>query len=158
MDKIAMPDALKVLRDGDEKALRELQMPRPKTEGDVMDIINAVTDRQHDYGTCVYAMSIAAEAAFNLVAHKLGVTGFQASCADMDILKRTRSLKSGFALVVYEHLLYPQYRENFDRFAFESLLRNEELKEWLRDEATKKLAENGNAHPEVVAHWKRLAA
>jgi hypothetical protein len=147
---------LDILRDGSEKQLAELDMPWPDSEDELRQIINAVLNRGHDYGTCVYAMSIAGEAAFNFVARKLGVTGFQASCADMDILRRTRRIKGGFALLDYENLLYPQYRERFDELTWERLL--VENKEWLREKAGVLLAENSNAHPNVRSHWERLAA
>lgn len=156
MSKPLDDETLKMLRSGTEAQLRDLDMPWPHTEKELSAIIAAVTDRQHDYGTCVYAMSIAAEAAFNLVAHKLGVTGFQASCADMDIIRRTRRYKSGFAIIDYDDLLYPQYRHKFDQFQWDNLIR--ENREHLQKLAKAALADNSNAHPDVVAHWKRLAA
>jgi hypothetical protein len=151
-----MKDALNILRTGDEAALRDLDMPWAKTDADLVEIIKALSDREHDYGTCVYAMSIAAEAAFNLMAHKLQVTGFQASCADMDFIGRVRHWKNGFRLINYDDLLYPQYRHSFDELSWESLVR--ENKDHLQKEARKMLAESPNAHPEVLAHWQRLAA
>jgi len=74
-----------------EKEMREAKEPWPYTEQQLTEYIASLVDRQHDYGTCVYAMSLAAAAAFNYVAHKLGVTGFQSSCADLDFIRRTRS-------------------------------------------------------------------
>src|SRR3990167_6258094 len=124
---------LSILRDGTEKQLRELEMPWPDNEQELMQIVNAVINRSHNYGTCVYAMSIAGEAAFNFAARKLCVTGFQASCADMDILRRTRQLKGGFALLKYEDFLYPQYRLHFDELGWENLLLKN--RDWLRKKA-----------------------
>ena len=147
---------LTILRDGTEAQLRELDMPWPHTEVELGKIIAVLVNRQNDYGTCVYAMSIAAEAAFNFVAHKLGTTDFQANCADMDFLKRIRGYKSGFAILNYENLLYPQYREKFDRYQFDALIA--ENKEELRDVARELLAKNKNPHPDVKSHWERIAA
>jgi hypothetical protein len=137
-----------------EAEMRDSDAAHPKTIGELSDYIEALVKREHDYGTCVYAMSMAATAAFNYVAGQLGVTGFQASCADMDILRRTRSLKGPFMLIDAEKMLYPQYdlREQLA----EALT---EWQGWAGDEAKKKLAEgNGRAHPDVLAHWRALAA
>lgn len=138
----------------DEKGLREAEAPTPDTMAELAGVIEGLVHREHDYGTCVYAMSIAATAAFNHVARKLGVTGFQASCADLDIIKRTRRLKGPFSLVRLEDTLYPQY-DVPGRLA-EFIADN---REWQREEAQKLLDKrSAEAHPNVVAHWRKLAA
>ena len=135
-----------------EAEMRDAKVPWPKTKEQLTEYIESLTTRQHDYGTCVYAMSMAATAAFYYIAGQLGVTGFQSSCADMDILRRTRHLKGPFMIINGEDALFPQYdlREKLDKAI-------EGWKPWLKEEAQKKLAETGQAHPDVVAHWKRLA-
>jgi hypothetical protein len=137
-----------------EAEMRESSVPWPYTMKQLTDYVESVTNRQHDYGTCVYAMSMAATAAFYYVAHQLGVTEFQSSCADMDILRRTRSLKGPWMILKAEDALYPQYdlREKLS-----GMLDSSETRQWLRDEARKKLIESPTAHPDVIAHWKRLA-
>lgn len=137
-----------------EAEMRDYKVGWPKSEDELLAIVRAVADRQHDYGTCVYAMSIAATAAFHYIAGKLGVTGFQASCADLAILGQTRNLKRGRVLD-FDNLLYPQYRDKFD-LSFDDLI--DENADWLAEEAAKKLDESPNAHPEVVAHWQYLLA
>jgi len=92
-----------------EKQMREADVPTPHTVEDLASYVKALVEREHDYGTCVYAMSMAAVAAFNFAAHSLGVTGFQASCADMDVLRRTRRMRGPFMLVDGANALYPQY-------------------------------------------------
>lgn len=138
------------LKTADEKGLRDCKAPWPKQEKELLDAIRSLVDRRHDYGTCVYAMSISAVAAFNYVAHKLGVTGFQASCADLDILTRTRSLKI-FRIVDFEQMLYPQSE---DRFA--NTISADTWK-WLQEEAAKLLKER-EGHPDVRAHWESIVA
>jgi hypothetical protein len=137
----------------DEKTLRESQAPWPKSLDELMAYIKGMVEGPHNYGTCVYAMSLSAVAAFNYVWHELGTTGFQASCADLDILRRTRSLDGPFVLLKAEDALYPQY---------DLRAKLEECREkwgpWLKEQATKKLAEAGPVHPDVAAHWVRLAA
>lgn len=135
-----------------EAEMREAKEPWPYTFEQLREYIDSLVNRQHDYGTCVYAMSLAATAAFNYVAHQLGVTGFQSSCADLDFIRRTRSIKGPFMLIKGEDALYPQY--DLRQKLSETL---QEWKPWLKEEATKKLLETDHAHPNVLEHWKKLA-
>lgn len=142
------------VKTADEKALRESTEPWPRSEQELSAYIAALADRQHDYGTCVYAMSLSAVAAFNYIAHRLGTTGFQSSCADLDILRRTRHIKGGFQILDFENLLYPQY-VNAEHFPSAADLMEEHRAE-LAKRAREKLAENATAHPDVIAHWRKL--
>lgn len=138
-----------------EAEMRDEKAPTPADTKELSQYIDGLIDRRHDYGTCVYAMSMAAMAAFNLVAHKLGVTGFQASCADMDILRRTRSIDGPFMLIDLRNHMYPQY--DLAGCVRKSI---EDNADWFATEAAKKLAEDFGEylpHPDVLAHWKRLA-
>lgn len=138
----------------DEAAMRDAQVPWLESAEDLSAYIAALVDREHDYGTCVYAMSMAATAAFNHVAEKLGATGFQASCADMDVLRRTRNLKAPFMLVTGDKALYPQHDLPGEVREFV-----EEIAPWLGEQARKMLKEwREHARPNVLAHWERLAA
>lgn len=137
-----------------EKQMREEKCPTPKTIEELDAYIKSLVEQKHDYGTCVYAMSLAATAAFNHVASKLGVTGFQASCADLDILRRTRSMDCPFIILKADDMLYPQY--DLPSKLNEAMA---EWQEWAADEAKKKMLEKDKfAHPDVLAHWKKLAA
>lgn len=139
-----------------EQEMRDSEAPCPKTIEELAAFVDSMVGGQHDYGTCVYAMSLSAVAAFNFVASRLGVTGFQASCADMDILARTRGWKWGRVLD-YENLLYPQYCDS-DHFPSAAEL-IEQNKDELAKRARVKLKESsGNAHPNVLAHWNYLSA
>lgn len=136
-----------------EKEMREADVPTPKTNDELAEYIRGLVEREHDYGTAVYAASMAAVAAFNHVAHRLGMTGFQASCADLDIIRRTRSMNGPFMLVRGEDMLYPQH--NIESKVREA--QNEWLP-WAREQARKKLAEpRGHVHPDVVRRWRELA-
>jgi hypothetical protein len=158
MSKPTPKEFAKFIATATEKELRECEVPWPKTDAELAVIITALSDRSHDYGTCVYAMSFAALAAFYLMAHKLGVTGFQASCADMDFIGRTRHMKHGFRIINYENLLYPQYCNSKHFPSYHDLLDDEDVKKQLRDQAIKKLSEETSAHPNVRAHWEFLAS
>ena len=135
-----------------EQEMRDANVPTPKSDDELSAYIKGLVDQQHDYGTCCYAMSMAAVAAFNYVASKLGVTGFQASCADMDILRRTRRMER-FQILDLSNLLFPQYRDRF-KSCDEMIADNVE---WLSEEAKKNLATSDHAHPDVVAYWKMLS-
>jgi hypothetical protein len=132
--------------------MREAKDPRPYTEKQLLQYIKSLTDRSHDYDTCVYALSLAALAAFNYVAHMLGVTGFQASCADLDFVRRNRSIKGPFILLKAEDALYPQ-SDPIEKL-IEAL---DEWRPWLKTEAKKRLADAWPAARVVREHWQRLA-
>ena len=139
-----------------EADLRATRVETPDSPEQLLAVIEQLVKREHDYGTAVYAMSMAAVAAYEYVARQLGVTGFQASCADMDIIRRNRRLDGPFMLVNGDHALYPQYNI---REKVESFLRD--IRPWLGEQARVKLAEQetitiGHAHPDVVNHWKAL--
>ena len=135
-----------------EADMRSTEALHPTTADELAAYVKGLVDRPHDYGTCVYAMSMAAVAAFNFVAGTLGCTGFQASCADMDILRRTRRMEHGFTIINANDLLYPQYNVPG------------RVKEWIEKTlpslapvAAELLRNQDGAHPDVIAHWKNLA-
>jgi hypothetical protein len=158
VNKLSVTEFVELIKAADETKLREMDVPWPKEEAELTAIVNALTERQHDYGTCVYAMSMSALAAFYYVSHKLGVTGFQAGCADMDFIKRTRGMEGGFRILNYGDLLYPQYcnRDHFPDHV--DLLANPDIRKGLREKARERLAEKTHAHPNVKAHWERLVS
>lgn len=137
-----------------EAEMRDTTAPTPETTEQLGEYIASLVERQHDYGTCVYAMSLAAAAAFNYVAGKLGVTGFQASCADLDFIRRTRMMAGPFILLKAEEMCYPQYD-------LPGKLR-EAMQGWMpwaaKECAIKLKTCDGNVHPAVKEHWQKLAA
>ena len=135
--------------------------PWPKSEDELLAYIremlewpNGAKEMGEGYGRCVYAMSNAALATFNYIAGKLGVTGFQASCAELQFLSDSRNIKYGFLILNAENLLYPQYnlREKTEQWIRETEPR-------LAEAAKKLLAEhrNGSVHPDVRARWEQIA-
>lgn len=137
-----------------EAEMRDAKVPSIRTKEQLVEYVESLVHRSHDYGTCVYALSMAAEAGFNYVAHVLGVTGFQASCADLDFIRRTRGLEGPFMLIKAEDFLYPQ--NNPEKKLYEAEL---EWAPYLKEQAAKKLdeSEGREVHPDVLAHWKKLA-
>lgn len=142
---------------GTEAEMQAASVPTFDSLTELATYIDGLVERPHDYGTCVYAMSMAAVATFNYVARQLQVTGFQASCADMDIMRRIRNIKGAFRITDYETLLFPQYatRSHFPLY-MDSLQYH---KEWLQEQATAKLKqEGGMMHKDVRRHLEWLAA
>ena len=137
-----------------EKEMREEKAPTPGAIEELSEYITSLVDRKHDYGTCVYAMSLAATATFNYVARNLGVTGFQASCADLDVMRRTRAMDCPFILLKAEDMIYPQF--NLPANLQEAM---QEWVVWCSEECARKLANNKqeDIHPKVWAHWVALA-
>ena len=138
-----------------EQQMRAATVPTHETLEGLSAYIASMAEREHDYGTCVYAMSMAATAAFNYVAGRLGVTGFQASCADLDIIRRTRRIERPFALIDSNKMLYPQYSITRD---VQELLRD--WGPWAGKQARAMLAESTpeSVSPRVIAHWRKLSS
>jgi hypothetical protein len=136
----------------------------PKTEEDLIAYIremlkwpDGASEPGEGYGRCVYSMAYAAVATFNYVASTLGCTGFQASCADMQILRQTRDLEHGFMIVDANKLLFPQYdpMREVAKFLEE---RRPELAAVARQKIAEDDASNVKAHPNVRARWEEIAA
>ena len=136
-----------------EQELRESIAPTPDTIEELTVYIESLRKQEHDYGTCAYAMSLSATAAFNYMAKQLGATGFQASWADLDILRRTRHLNGPFAIVSGHEMLYPQYD-----FLNKTRELADQWRPWAAEEAARLLKEGCKfASPSVIAHWQWLA-
>ena len=137
-----------------EAEMREAKVPWPLTEKQLTEYIASLATRtDYDYGTCVYAVSMAAVATFNYMAGVLGITGFQSGCADFDIIRRTRHMEGPFILLKGEDALYPQY--DLPNRLTEAM---EKWKPWLKEQAEIKLREaNPHTHEDVIDHWKKLA-
>ncbi|GAC1521718.1 MAG: hypothetical protein NVS3B1_06290 [Marmoricola sp.] len=107
------------------------------------------------YSACAEALADAALDAFNLVAKTLGVTGFQASYAELQFLVRSRQIKGPWGIYTMADALYPQY-DLFRRL--EDMRQSDDTVKWLGDCAEYALAENNLAAPVVIEHWRWLVA
>ena len=142
-----------------EAEMANSDAPSPKNIEELAEYIDSLVNQPQSYGTCVYAMSLASVATFNYVADKLGVTGFQASCADMDFLKRIRRLEHGFRITDYKNLLFPQYYYDPEAFPTARQLLEKNL-ERLQEDARGFLEEEGErmVHPDVLKHWEWIVS
>lgn len=149
-------DYLKRLKSGTEEILGKIETPWPKSKKELDSIISALVQRKHNYGTCVYGVALSAVATFNYMAHMLGITGFQAGCADMVILGHTRNWRWG-RIQNYENLLYPQYcdEEHFPRW--QTIIQKN--REEFRKRAEELIAKSDDhVAPGVLAYWRELAS
>lgn len=138
-----------------EEQMREMEPPRLETIEDLTTYLQMLEGEADDYGKCVYCMSLAAWAAFNFMASKIGATGFQASCADMAFVTKVRGLKHGWRLIDYGNLLYPQYCDETEMPGWETHLRQNIdtlglAAEKLLSQESKFVAES------VTQHWRML--
>lgn len=136
-----------------ESKLRDSATPWPKTETELSDYILSLVEQEHDYGSCVYAMSLAAVAAFNYVADRLGATGFQSSCADLDFIKRIRHIKGPFMILDVADELYSS-----DACLDKAREYVQKSRVWLRKMAKERIAEGGYFAPDVFHRLMELAA
>lgn len=120
---------------------------------DVYDPTVAYGLNRDGYGKCVEVMWRAAYLAIETVARELQVTGYQHSIATLMAIGQMRNIKGPFTLVDLHDALYPQYDLPGRVAAY-----IDEQREWLAAEASKLLAAGtDHVHPDVVAHWRKLA-
>ena len=150
---------MKVVTKMNEEEMSESKALNPSNIDELTEYIESLLNQTQSYGTCVYAMSLASVATFNYVADKLGVTGFQASCADLDFIKRIRGLEHGFRITDYKNLLYPQYYHSSDHFPTARQLLEKNL-ERLQEDAKALIEEEGErlVHPDVLKHWEWIVS
>jgi len=113
-------------------------------------------DYIHDYGTIVHALTAGAIAtlwAMNKT-EEGGITGFQAGCIMWEFIRKWMRLNSPLRLVDYEKMLYPQYKDRFEKIISRGVW------EWIQKEAKKKLRESDRRyiHPDVKQHWEDIVA
>ena len=117
--------------------------------------IIAPNSEANDYGNICYAMAAAMEATLRYINNSPngGITGFQASMIGWEMVMKLlihSENKCGLKLVDYENMLYPQYKEKFEKTI------DKDTWKALQEEAKKKLEEIKTAHPKVIKHWKKI--
>ncbi len=119
-------------------------------------IDEALAEGGKGYGEICVALGAIAAAAAKAAdrSPQGGITGFQAGAVFWEFVRQWGVFDEGpKKILCYRDVLYPQSCYKFKQ-AFDA-----ETWTWLQDNAKKLLAESGDhAHPNVVAHWKMLAA
>lgn len=111
------------------------------------------TAYKHDYGTICHAIAAAAVAAAWAVekSPQGGITGFQGGAVMWQFMEKWNGIKFPARLVQYDDMLYPQYERKFTTISKDTW-------EHLQKKAGELLkGERRHAHPDVVAHWKKVA-
>jgi len=125
-----------------------------KTKEDLDNLLSEITSKDHDYDSIVRACWAAMLGAFNYVNRSSvgGVTGFQAGFIGWSAIMEFMSIKkdSPVRIVQYDNMLYPQYREEFNKTI------SQETWEYLQKEARKNLEKNTSARPRVIEHWQSV--
>lgn len=126
-----------------------------ETKDDLVNLIDEITSYKHDYGTIVYGCMAAMKAAFRVVDNgpQGGITGFQAGCLGWECIHEFMAIDSPARLVDYNHMLYPQYQDNFEKTITSDTW--DHLQKKAKEELASGKAEG--AHPDVVGHWKTIA-
>lgn len=122
-------------------------------------INHVMNDYKHDYGTICHAVSACALAAAWAVSkhERGGITGFQAGFVMWDFIKEWiyRNNRTALRIVNYDDMLYPQYKEKFDKViskeTFESIQK-------AAQENLDRIKNGDKAHPDVIKHWKSIVA
>ena len=115
------------------------------------EYINSLIENNQDYNTTVDAVAKAGLAAMYIMSHKLGITGFQASCALWAVIREWQysSNKTGMRMINFDDLLQPQYKDKMTTIP-------KDVWENLQKEASDNLSRNKDAHPAVIAHWQSI--
>lgn len=126
----------------------------PKSWEDFKEYVEEIESQPHGYNSIADALTQSTVAFFNYFASKHGMTGFQASWSQMQIIATLRNMEAPFMIVDSSKLLYPQYDVENDVKEF---LKNSKAE--LSKIAKKNLEENNEfTSQRVIARWEELAA
>lgn len=121
---------------------------------ELADLIEEVeTKFNYGYGVAPRCIGAVSAVVANYLSAKMGITGFQASCAMWDFIKSYTytSNECGMKLIDYDTMLYPQYDYRFEKII------SKDVWELLKNKAKEKLEKDGNnACERVVEHWKSI--
>lgn len=138
----------------DNKQFLKEKTPWPKDTQELVSYVEKVSEEYNtSYNDAVYGPALAAIAAFNYTASKMGLSGFQAGYSEMLFLMKQKNLENGFSVIDFNDLLYPQNLYKFN-ITPDKLIR--ENLESLKASARKLLQENNYASEEVRNHWQSI--
>jgi hypothetical protein len=123
-----------------------------KSKEELIILLDEIMNFKHDYGTIVYGCMAAIRASFNVVNRSPhgGISGFQAGCLGWECIHDFMMIKSPAKILDFNNMLYPQYEYKFDKTISQ--------KTWdLLQKEANSLLKKKDAHPAVIAHWKKCA-
>lgn len=127
---------------------------REQTLATLPAFLQKLSELPHTYGSICMAITAAGVGAMCAVNNSPngGITGAQAGYIFWELRKAWLYEDGPAKLISYKELLYPQYRDEFDRVVAS------DTAAWLRAEAKKLLKESSEyAHGSVLAHWRKMA-
>ena len=125
-----------------------------KSFDDLVAFLQRVRDNCNTgYGTAPRAIAQAALATAWFLSSDFGITGFQASFVMWDFIRDWlySSNECGMKIVDYDDMLYPQYRDKYEKTI------SSDVFEALQKAAKKRLEESKYVHPAVIKHWEYIA-
>lgn len=115
------------------------------------EFLKKLSEHEHDYNTIVYATAAAAVAAANAIGAR-EITGFQGGCVMWEFIREWGAVGDGpLRLQQMRNLLYPQYAYHFNSIPRDTWDQIVQL-------AKTELEKTTVAHPDVLAHQKKIAA
>lgn len=127
-----------------------------KTIGEFINKVMSMKDMDYDTVVhCVAACAIAGAAAANNHKENGGITGFQAGYVMWLFVRNYlyEDNKCGLKMVDFDDMLYPQYKEHFEKVITKDVWEN------LQKEAKRQLAERGDdMHQDVRRHLQSIVA
>jgi len=124
-----------------------------KTRPQFNELLDEITGHTHDYGTIIYGCMAAMKAAFRLVnEHPTGgITGFQAGVLGWECVEEFMMIKPPCKILDYNHLLFPQYSDHFDKVISKDTWKS------LQKKAKENLAQdNKHTSSKVMKHWSSV--
>ena len=122
-------------------------------------INHIMNDYEHDYGTICHALSACAlAAAWAANNHEQGgITEFQAGFVMWDFIKNWMydDNRTGLKIVDYDKILYPQYKNEFDKVISKSVFENLQK---VAQENLEEVKQGREVHPDVIKHWESIVA
>lgn len=111
-------------------------------------------NHNYDYGVAPRAIAQASVAVAYYLAGKFGITGFQAKTVMWDFIRdwAYRNNDCGLKLVNFDHMLYPQYADEFDKTISTATWSS------LQAIAEARLDNKEYAHQDIITHWESIAA
>ena len=131
-----------------EKRAKSIKSPE-----ELAEFAEELLEKADSYELCCYATTYMALAGSYLISNTLGITNWQASSAMWLFIKNWnfKDNKLGLKLLDYDLLLYPQYKNYFDK-----TITSKQFKE-LQKIAEKRLEDNTiEPHPDVKKHWESI--
>lgn len=129
-----------------------------KSLGDLVLFIEKVKRQKHDYGSIVVATAAVMSAAQSVVDKGWGITGFQAGCIMHELIPRyLLGIKAPYQILDYNDMLYPQFREKFEKLINEDIWKHlqkkaQKLLDAYRDDSKYPVAESTKAHWQSIVN------